>query len=329
MGIFKKEKTWYIDYYVNGKRKREAVGPSRRLAEKALAKRKVQIAEKRYFNIKEKPTTTFDELIDKYMKYARANKISWDRDANSIKRLLSFLGNIKLSDITPLKIEEYKQHRLCKVCNATVNRELACLKHMFNKAIQWTMAESNPVREVKMFKERNERKRYLDDDEVARLMECLSERIKPIVVVALCTGMRKSEILNLKKEDIDFNQRLIFIKNSKNGKPRDIPMSEPAYKALKSCSSQSNSQYVFTDENGQRVVNIRTGFNNALKRAGIDNFRFHDLRHTFASHLVMKGNDLLTVKELLGHQTINMTLRYAHLSQSHRRNAVDLLWTNL
>jgi integrase len=325
MGIFKKEKTWYIDYYVNGKRRREAVGQNRKMAEKVLAKRKVQIAEKRFLDVVKKPKTTLPELAIKYMEYAKTNKLSWERDAYSLKALIGLLGNSSLLEITPLRIEEYKSNRLQSVSNATVNRELACLKHMFTKAIHWRICDSNPVKSVKMLKERNERIRYLTSEEVKRLLECISARIKPIVIVALHTGMRRNEILKLKKEDIDFKQRLIFIKNSKNGKPREIPMAEQVYDALKSSSSQSKSQYVFSEHQSRHIVDIRGGFGNALRQAGIENFRFHDLRHTFASHLVMSGIDLLTVKELLGHQSINMTLRYAHLSPDHKRKAVESL----
>lgn len=325
MGIFRKEKNWYIDYYVDGKRKREAIGPNRKMAEKVLAKRKVQIAERRFLDVVRKPKTTFPQLVAKYMEYAKSNKLSWERDAYSIKSLTAVFGDSCLSDITPLGIEEYKAKRLATVSNATVNRELACLKHMFTNAINWGMSDRNPVKSVKMLKERNERIRYLTSEEVQKLLECLSARIKPIVIVALHTGMRRNEILYLKKEDIDFKQRLIFVKKSKNGKLREIPMAEPVYDALKAASAHSKSQYVFSDSQSRHIVDIRGSFGNALRQAGIENFRFHDLRHTFASHLVMSGIDLLTVKELLGHQSINMTLRYAHLSPDHKRRAVESL----
>ncbi|MCK4858078.1 MAG: site-specific integrase [candidate division Zixibacteria bacterium] len=323
MALFKKGRTWYVDYYVDGKRKREAVGPNRKMAEKILMKRKTQIAENKYLDVVKKPKTTFDELAKIYMDYAKTNKLSWTRDQLSIKTLATSFGGKRLGEITPLAIEGYKSKRLKKVSPATLNRELACLKHMFTKAIQWDMTRTNPVKAVRMLKENNARIRYLTKEEIVRLFNELDDSLKPVVAFALYTGLRKGEILKLTWNDIDFHQQLIFVKNSKNGEKREIPLPEPVFRNLKVLPKRST--HVFDFGEYSRIECIRRGFTSALKRAGITDFTFHDLRHTFASHLVMSGVDLLTVKELLGHKSINMTLRYAHLSPDHKRKAVASL----
>ena len=323
MSLFKKGRTWYIDYYVEGKRRREAVGTNLKVAERALAKRHVQVAEHRFLEIAKSPKVSFDELSKIYMEYAEANKLSWSRDKQSIDRLLALYGGKCISEITPLSLENYKSRRLKAVSPATVNRELACLKHMFTKAIQWQMASINPVKQVRMLKEHNQRLRYLTNDEVQRLLSELSLHMKPVVICALHTGMRRGEILNLKWDDLDLKQCILFVRDSKNGEKREIPICHVLASIFRELPRKSD--FVFSFNDGRRMLRAREGFEKAVKRAGILNFTFHDLRHTFASHLVMSGVDLLTVKELLGHKSINMTLRYAHLNPDHKRKAVELL----
>jgi len=323
MAVFKKGKTWYIDYYVDGQRKRESVGSSRKMAEKVLAKRKVQIAEGRFLDIENKAKISFENLSRQYLEYAKTNKISWSRDALSIKVLSRWFGGKPLFKTTSLAIEKFKSERRQEVTAASVNRELACLKHMFTKAIHWKLASANPVKMVKLFREDNARLRYLTKEEIGLLLNECANHVKPIVLIALFTGMRKSEILNLKWDDLDFKLRLIYVCNTKNGYTKEIPMSAHVFNALKKLPFRS--QYIFCNETGNRIAGFRKAFTSAVKRAKIKNFVFHDLRHTFASHLVMNGVDLLTVKELMGHRTISMTLRYAHLSPKHKRNAVESL----
>ncbi len=323
MAIYKKDKIWYIDFYVDGKRKREAIGPNRKMAERVLAKRKVQVAENRYLDIQKQSKVTFEHLAAQYMDYARVNKRSWERDQRSIRVLMGWFQGKFLFEVSPLMIEKFKSSRRKSVSPASVNRELACLKHMFTKAIEWDMIASNPVKQVKLFRESTGRVRYLTMDEIHLLIKESAEHLRPIIIIAIYTGMRKSEILNLKWEDVDFESKMIYVSVAKSGYGREIPMAEPVLFALRGLRSKSDS--VFNHEKGTPIKNFRTAFTNAVRRARIDNFTFHDLRHTFASHLVMNGVDLLTVKELLGHRSINMTLRYAHLSPEHKKKAVASL----
>ena len=172
---------------------------------------------------------------------------------------------------------------------------------------------------------RNTRVRYLEEEEIKKLYKTCAEHLKPIVIVALNTGMRKEEILSLKSKDVDFRSRIISILDTKNGESRELPMNDIVYRTLLAVEKLPDSRWVFCKKNGERYGNIRKAFEGARKRAGIVDFRFHDLRHTFASHLVMAGVDLRTVQELLGHKSFEMTLRYAHLSPEHKKAALDIL----
>ncbi|GAI42281.1 unnamed protein product, partial [marine sediment metagenome] len=194
-----------------------------------------------------------------------------------------------------------------RLVQGRVNIELSCLRAMFNKAILWSKAVQNPVRHVKMLSEKNRRLRYLKEDEIERLIANCPDYLRPIVVIALNTGMRKGEILNLKWEDVDLGTRIIYVVNTKTNEKREIPVNTVLYAMLVDLRTKSGA-YVFPNDAGEPYVDIRKGFRTAIKKSHIRNFRFHDLRHTFASQLVMKGVDLKTIQELLGHKSIEMTI---------------------
>ena len=329
MGVYKKGTTWYIDYYAGYKRRREKIGPSKRQAEVVLKKRIVQVAENRFLEVEKCEKIKFEKMTDLYLEnYSKPNKKSSRRDVTSINNLKPFFAGKYLHEITPLDMEKYKKKRQGKVSNATVNREVACLKHIFTKAIEWGIVQKNPGKKVKLLRERNTRLRYLDEKEIGRLHDACVEHLKPIVIVALNTGMRKEEILSLKWKDVDYRIRTISILDTKNGESWEIPMNDIVYRALLA-AKKTDSPWVFCKKNGERYGNIRKSFEGARKRAGIVDFRFHDLRHTFASHLVMAGVDLRTVQELLGHKSFEMTMRYAHLSPDHKKAALDTLCKRL
>jgi integrase len=137
--------------------------------------------------------------------------------------------------------------------------------------------------------------------------------------------MRRGEILGLKWHDIDYKRGIITLLDTKNGQKREVPMSETVKNTVIQVRKHPESPYVFCNELGQGRHDVRKSFATALKKSGIIGFRFHDLRHTFASQLVMSGIDLNTVRELLGHKDITMTLRYSHLAPRHKQHAVDIL----
>jgi integrase len=162
-------------------------------------------------------------------------------------------------------------------------------------------------------------------------MDSSEDFLKPIIAVALNTGMRQGEILNLKWPDIDSARGVISVRNTKNGQPRYIPMNsfvKYIFENLRMMRKNIDNPNIFYYNNDRPLTRfglIRGAFKRAVEKAGITDFHFHDLRHTFASHLVMAGADIMTVKEILSHKTLAMTLRYSHLSSKFKKSAVELL----
>ena len=336
MGVFRKwnksGQAWnyYIDYRFQGRRIRERIGPSKTLAQTVLRKRQVEIAEGRFLNKPKNSNTGLGEMIRLYMEnYAKPSKRSCKDDARILKGFLRYFGNIGLSSITSLRIESYRADRKGAVKDSTINREVTVLKGFFSKAVSWGKSAENPVKKVKLFKENNTRTRFLEKGEVELLLESCSDWLRPIVITALNTGMRKGEILKLAWDDVDLENRLLRVRDSKSREARAIDMSLPLVATLKALPKNADSPYVFPDKKGNRAGlfgSIRGQFSRAVKSAGLKDFRFHDLRHTFASHLAMQGVDLFTIGAFLGHKSgYRMTQRYAHLSPRHRQKAIQAL----
>jgi len=326
MGIIKRNQNYYIDYYYQGRRIMERVGPQKGLAKEALAVRKAAIAQGRY-QIRKRGNVRFDVFAKVYLDYAKTNKRSWQRDEGLLKNLLPFFGNRLLSDISPFLIESYKKKRVGEVKPATVNREIALLKHMYNLAITWDRVTANPMKNVRLFREEPIPDRFLSQEEIAKVLAACTEYSRPIVLTALNTGMRLGEILGLKWDQVDLKDRVITVLHSKNGKVRKIPVSNALWEVLRGLKEKAVSEFVFVcDKTGGRPIHkFQHAWLNVLQRAGINRCRFHDLRHTFASHLVAGGVDLVTVKELLGHSDITMTSRYAHSAPESKRQAIAAL----
>ena len=331
MSVFKKGKNWYIDYYVNGRRKREKVGPSKRQAVTVLQKRKIQIAEGKFLDIEKHQKIKFEEMGKLFLEnYSKPNKRSWRRDEEIVGHLTDFFRGRHLHEIGPLDIEKYKRKRREEVSPATVNRELSGLRNIYNRAIEWAMAAKNPVKLVKFFREDEGRLRFLEKEEIKKLYNACPEYLKSIVALAVCTGMRKGEILSLKWPDVDFRRKIITILKTKSQKKREIPVGAGIASLLLKQRKHPDSPYIFCHKDGRCIGSFKKAFKTALKRTGITDFLFHDLRHTFASHLVMSGVDLKTVQEIMGHASFRTTLRYAHLARNHKKRPWRFLtpgWT--
>ena len=335
--VFKRGRSWGVDYFTTeGVRKREMVGPSKAIAQKILQKRLTLVAENKHLDIKREHKIKFKDFAPEYLdRHCKRTLRGWNKSSRSnIRHLVNFLGNKFLHEIIQRDVENFIDWRL-QHCNPrsrkpiapnTVNKDLGVLRNMFNKAQEWEyFSGRNPVQGLKFLPVDNKRTRFLEKEEIRRLLENCDKHLKDIVEFALNTGMRKGEIFNLKWHDIDFNRGLVHILKTKNGEKREIPMNEAVRDILYRVRKNPDSPYVFASFNGKPFNDIKKSFYTALNKAEIENFRFHDLRHTFASQLVMAGVDLMTVKELLGHKTIEMTLRYSHLSCYHKHRAVQAL----
>jgi integrase len=327
MAVFKKQGVYWIDYYVSGRRKRKRIGPDERLAETVLRKRQVAIAEGKYLDKRRIPRCTFPELAALYLPWAQANHRSYSSTKSRVGLLCQAFGDRQLSAMTPLIVDEYLSQRAASVKPATVNRDVVVLRHMFVKAMEWGKALANPVAHVKPLRVDNRRLRYLSNEEMARLLAAADEILRPLVLVALHTGLRRGEMFALTWQDIDMSLGVIRVVNTKSGERREIPMSRTLRDTLQQLPRRLGSDWVFPGQGGHGRVSIRGRFKRALRVAGIEGFVWHDLRHTFASHLVMAGVDLMTVKEFLGHKDLKMTLRYAHLAPDYKRAAITRLDT--
>jgi integrase len=297
------------------------------VAKEIFAKRRTEIIAGRNDFPTKKPSPLFETVAVEYLKYYKTNRQpkSVERHEMAYRALKPFFAGKRLEDITPFMIEKYKQSRKGEGrSEVTINRELAFLKNFFNQAIIWGKATGNPVRQVRLLREDNQRTRFSTEEEEFRLLAHCHPHLKPLVIAALHTDFRKSELLSLRWTHVDFGQRLIRVEAaySKTHETRGVPMTERLTRTLKQLRMATIScpeDLVFG------YKNVPHTFARAVNRAGIKNFRFHDLRHTFASRLVMAGVDLATVKELLGHANITMTLRYTHLAPGHKRSAIAVL----
>ena len=323
-----KSDSWSYRIMYKGKVYRGTLGElTKTRAKEMYEKIRVEIREGKHDEPKAEDPYLRD-FVPEYFAYYKANrkKNSVDRHEYSWVAIQPVFGHQRLSEITPRKIERYRQARQeIGRSNATVNRELAFLRNVFSMAIEWGQAEENPVKRVKQAREDNSRTRHLDKKEEGDLLKEMEGRpIYYVTFTAIHTGMRRSELLSLKWANVDFENRLVTVEAgySKNHEARSIPMSLRLTETLEEIRVDDLNAPVFLNSLGKPYREVKRAFNSAVKRAGIENFVFHDLRHTFASRLVMAGVDLATVKELLGHKTIAITMRYAHLSSEHRRSAI-------
>ncbi len=295
----------------------------------ALAGRRKEIAA----DLVERPADrTLGKLAEEYLRYKIDHgKRSVKDDKRIIEtRLLPAFGvSMSIRKLTTAPIAQYEKQRAGQVSAYTVSNELSVLRHMLRLAKRWGYLDQAP--EIEMPRKPEGRLRYLETVEIGKLLDACQESrsrcLCPAVVIALGTGMRKGEILGLEWERVDLSSARITLYKTKNSKPRGIPINRDVYEALIALEPDAARRQgrLFPKGNDRRGSQIRTAFEAALQRAGIKDFRFHDLRHTFASHAVMRGATLQEIKEILGHSDLRMTLRYAHLSPAHLRGAVERL----
>jgi len=342
MGVFKrirksedgsKNAYWYIRYSVNGKEKWESIGRvglvTKTVAQTVLEQRKREVRLGR-FDIVNAKIPTLNEFKDEYITYVRdvKRKSSWKRDKELLVPLCKIFGNKKLSEITAKDLEDFKLIRLKEVKPATVNRSLSVLRHLLNIAKRWKKYfGDNPVTLVGMLEENNQIENILTVEQEEKLINSAILYLKSIIITALNTGMRKAEILNLKWSDVNLVNNIITITqtNSKSKKARKVFINSKLKKLMLELKLKSGGhEYVFLNDKGNHVREIKNGFNAACRRAGINGLRFHDLRHTAATRMIEYGAGILAVNKILGHSDIKTTMRYTHPEESVR-DALEFL----
>lgn len=338
-------------------------------AEKIKAKTERQEAKRKAELQKAATFTGF--INEKYRDFCLTERKSGAKTIQMLQSVFADFSTLPLLEISELRAQEWRTKRLkAGIKPVTVNRALVTLRAMLNRAVEWGVIPYNPLKGVKAMKvDRSKVIRYLDQDEANRLREALDRReaenrerrkrfnewkvargldtlperleyftdhLKPIVLLALNTGMRRGEIFKLQWQDVDLKRRMLTVHgaNAKSETTRHIPLNDEALAVLtawRNQCEQNQTGLVFKSPRAknpgesEELDNINKSWRGLLEYAGISNFRFHDLRHTFASWLVMRSVDLNTVRELLGHSDIKMTLRYAHLAPEHKAAAVALL----
>jgi integrase len=330
MGLYRRNGIFWMSFSVDGRQHKKSTGTEdKRIAQRIFDTVKGKIALGQWIpdEREQRKEYTFIELIEKYLSWAEGRYKAMGFKKDRINQLLNHFTDIPLSQFTAQNIEECQSKMLQKGnMPATANRSLAVLKHMFTKATEWNMVSEDVlkiVRNVKFLKEDNSRLRYLAVEECQSLINVCDNRLRPIIITALNTGMRRGEILSLEwDKHIDLKHGFILLDKTKNGERREIPINDPLRHALQPLIRRLDTPFVFYEHSGKPISDFRKSFSTALRKAGIKDFRFHDLRHTFASHLVMAGVDLTTVSRLLGHKSLTMTLRYAHLAPSHMVEAM-------
>ncbi|MDH4378372.1 MAG: site-specific integrase [Vampirovibrionales bacterium] len=304
-------------------------------------------------------------LEDTYQRWLLTNQRSGKMTYDRLDKVFASLHTVKLNEINPWLIEKWRSKRLKDgIKPSTINREMADLKACLRRATEWGLIKEYPLAQVKPCKvDLSPKIRYLSvaEEESLRVQLVIREEtlrvkrasgnawrkargkklrpsleglafadyLKPVVLLSINTGLRRGEVFGLKWSDIDFKLRSLTVAGTiaKSGKTRHVPLNDEAWEALDQWRKQSSlsSQLVFQRQVGQSFHDVRSSWSKVLKDAKITGFRWHDLRHTFASKLVMAGVDLNTVRELLGHSDYKMTLRYAHLAPEHKAAAVAKL----
>ena len=298
------------------------------------------IRDNRYFKTTESRKHTLADLIDRYVENVLPDKKDHKRQKVQYDWWSKELGDYTLGDITPALLSEARDKLAASKAPATVVRYLSALSHAFTVAVnEWGWLEDNPLRKVRKPKEPRGRVRFLSDDEVAddgkiiegertRLLrackDASNKSLYTIVVLALSTGMRQGEIMNLRWPDVDLKQARIILHDTKNGERRVVSLYGHALELLRKHSKirSLKTNLLFPGRNIEKPLFVRIPWQKAVEAAGLDDFRFHDLRHSAASYLAMNGATMVEIADVLGHKTMQMVKRYAHLSEAHTASVV-------
>ena len=336
--MFKRAGVWWCCIRHNGRKIQKSLETSdRRLAKAIEAKIRTEIVEGSYFEKLVGSNKTFKQLMEKFMR-EHAPKVSENMQksySSSLKHLIPFFGDLTLLSISRKKISGYKVLRRDEGAKpATINRELAMLSKAFTLALEdweWINGNDKPFSKISYEKENNERDRWLIEDEEKRLLENSPGWLREIISFALNTGLRQDELLSLEWNRVNLFRKTILIQNTKNGKPKTVPLNQIAIGVIERKSEEKvrrlKNDFVFVSSHGTKIDrhNLRRAFNNAVRKAEIEDFKFHDLRHSFCTKLAQRGVDIYKIAKLAGHEDIRMTQRYSHHCPESLRAGVRVL----
>lgn len=308
-----------------------------------IAQHEPLMKEGRHITDYEAKKHTLNDLIDRYIRVELPKRKPTDHQKYKMQLAWwsKHIGKYLLSKITPALLSECKELLITEESpkpkgdkktrsEATANRYMACLSIVLSKASkEWGWMDENPMLKVRKFTEKATKDRFLMPEEINRLLEacttfelkgeCYHQETYLFVLIALSTGARYSEIHGLRWQDVDLKNRQFYFLETKNGENRGVPMTNTVYKVLTDFKKVRNikSNYLFTTKDGNNLIDMRVRFYKVLEKADVKNCRFHDLRHTVASHIAMNGGSLLDIASVTGHKTMQMVKRYSHLTQKH------------
>ena len=317
-----------------GQRHTGCIGPvSRTTAKEEETRKKTEVIEGRLNPTKARKSPRFDTFAETYLEWSKDNKkpLTTLRNRKALDNLTACFGQKKLNELTPWHLEQYKKARKeAELAPGTINYELSVLKSVLRKAHEWGKLPDLPDSTVKKLKAPESRTRFLSEEEEARLLAACSPALSRVIRAGLLTGFRRQELAALRPEDVALDRGLVYVAAcySKNGKSRAVPILPRLRPVLQEALVvREDAPCVFTTDQGHPWTpdSLTAAVERASKRAGLDPLGPHVLRHTFGSRLVMAGVDLRTVQELMGHSSILMTMRYAHLSPDHKRQAMETL----
>jgi len=335
-GIFEKHTgsgIWWICYFDQfGKKRREKAG-TKSVAIKLYGKRKQQVLEgKKLPENFRKPSVKLSQLLDDALAYSKRNKRSYKTDIPRIASLKDWFGSHPAEELTPKEIENVLGRAADKEkwAPSTFNHYRSLMSLCYRLGILNRKVTSNPARSVTHRREDNNRVRFLTEEEEKKLRKVIEGKWSlhvPELDLAINTGLRKGSQYSLTWDMVDFRGRMLNIPRTKNEEPVHVPLNDAAVAALRVVHARGDGKgRVFQSEKtGEPLENGRHWFDDAAIEAGIKNFRWHDLRHTFASRLRMKGAPLEDIADLLGHKSLTMTRRYAHLGPNKLHAVVSLL----
>ncbi|MHB8174257.1 MAG: tyrosine-type recombinase/integrase [Nitrospirota bacterium] len=337
--IYKRGAVWWIKLRWEGQVIRKSTGEKvkekARSVERNLLKELALVEQKPLPFFKPEPANaeeaSFKDVWEKYMsEEATLNAPgTFERAKQCAKNFLPLIGDLKLSAITPSVLNQYKVKRLKDgVCLATVAKELKFVQRVFSLCKrEWELLEHSPFERFEVPAVNNELTRYLQPGQLEKLLTAAPEWLRPIIQVARLTGIRRGNLAALTWQQVDLTHKTLFLGQTKNGDPLLVPLVDEAFGTFKALhKSKSSCPFVFHMEGKQLLPEqISQAFIRTCKKADITNFRFHDLRHDFATRLVKKGVELYRVGKLLAHRTVTMTKRYAHLNIDDLRDAVSVL----
>ncbi len=334
--IYKRKgsKNYYGDFRIDGRRKRKPLGVTTLEEARAVVKRlEVQIA-LNGFGIFDRPKITFGDFCTEYLEITKSKHTERTHEGywytcNAV--LLPLWGDRLLHSITTVDVEIFMNSRRETVRPATVNKDLRHLRAIFSRAVVWKYLSENPAKGVSAFKQNEQHETFLDADEIDRVIRA-SGRLRPLIVTAINTGLRSGELYNLRWQDVDFDGECINVTNrvdwnTKNHRNRSIPMSHAVQETLVEHrdSRVSGPEFVFRNIDGGQLKDVRKALKKIEQEAGVNHFTLHDLRRTFASHLVFSNTPISSVKELMGHRDISTTAQYTRTAQAHLRSAINSL----